>query len=64
MSYLQKDQIEQFELEYDKIREELLTFGENEKVNSRKIELANLLEIARRVFLDFAETGKITINSL
>lgn len=66
MSFLQEEQIQQFETEYEKLREELLTKKENESdtVYYRKIELANLMESAKRVFLHFAETGKVELEAL
>lgn len=66
MSFLQEEQIQQFETEYEKLRDELLSKKENESdvVYERKLDLANLMETAKRVFLHFAETGKVELVAL
>ncbi len=63
MSFLKEEQIVQFEEKYTKLREELLTHKETEpdQVYRRKLELANQMEYANRVFLHFAETGEVEI---
>lgn len=62
-SFLTDEQIEQFEKEYSKLRDKLLTRKESEKIEifHRKLELANMMEYAHRVFLLFAETGNVEI---
>jgi hypothetical protein len=66
MAFLSEEQIEQFETEYSKLRDDLLIHKETEPlaVYHRKLELANLMESAHRVFLHFAETGKVELEAL
>ena len=63
MAFLTEEQIQQFEKEYTRVRDELLTHKETEHISlyHRKLELANQMEHANRVFLHFAETGKVEI---
>lgn len=58
--------VDRFEEEYDKLRDDLLSHkeGDHVEVYHRKLELANTMENARRVFLHFAETGKVEIAAL
>ncbi len=66
MAFLQEEQITQFESEYSKLREDLLTRKESEsnEIYHRKLEIANVMESAHRVFLHFAETGKVSLEAL
>ena len=66
MSFLTEEQIIQFETEYDNLREDLLTRDskDSDAIYHRKLELANLMENANRVFLHFAETGKVELKAL
>lgn len=63
MPFLKEEQISQFEEKYSKLRDELLLHKETEHVQvyHRKLELANQMEHANRVFLHFAETGEVEI---
>ncbi|CAN5950742.1 unnamed protein product [Sphagnum jensenii] len=63
-SFLTQDQIDQFETEYDLLREKLLLRDEkdSDELYHRKLEIANTMESAWRVFLHFAETDGVDFN--
>ena len=58
--------VEQFEIEYEKLRNDLLTRKETDSdaIYHRKLDLANTMENAYRVFSHFAETGKVELKAL
>jgi hypothetical protein len=64
--FVSEKSIRKFEKKYNELREDLLTrnSSDSDSVYNRKLELLNTMENANRVFLYFAETGKVDLKAL
>jgi hypothetical protein len=64
--FLSSIQVDQFDIEYEKLRDDLLTrkSSDSDEIYNRKLELANTMEAANRVFQHFADTGKVELKAL